>query len=195
MKPSSHKANRQVGNPRILLLDEATSALDSESELIVQDALDKLVMERKRTTIIIAHRLSTIRNADMIIVMQDGKVVEQGPHDELMLSEFGHYRNLVQKQEGRSGSGGPSRSNSENELPKLEQMPSMISERSLVGTPEFEFKEVAFAYPARPKKRILHGFNLAIDRGETVALVGSSGGGEHCDQKHEPNKFPQLTSS
>ena len=63
-------------NPRILLLDEATSALDAESERLVQDALDRVMMDR--TTIIVAHRLTTIRNADMIAVVQHGEIVESG---------------------------------------------------------------------------------------------------------------------
>jgi ATP-binding cassette subfamily B (MDR/TAP) protein 1 len=82
-------------NPKILLLDEATSALDTESESLVQDALDKLM--KGRTTIIIAHRLSTVRNADAIVVMKKGKVVEIGTHDELM-DLNGLYTNLVNKQ-------------------------------------------------------------------------------------------------
>jgi ATP-binding cassette, subfamily B (MDR/TAP), member 1 len=63
-------------NPKILLLDEATSALDAESEHIVQEALDKIIL--KRTTIVVAHRLTTIRNADTIAVVQQGKIVERG---------------------------------------------------------------------------------------------------------------------
>ena len=74
---------------------EATSALDTESERVVQAALDKLVAMRKRTTLIIAHRLSTIRNADLIVVLNKGKVVEQGKHNELMKIEGGQYRTLV----------------------------------------------------------------------------------------------------
>jgi len=75
-------ARAVLKDPRVLLLDEATSALDAESERIVQDALNKLMVGR--TSIVIAHRLTTIRNADSIAVVQSGVVLEQGTHDELM---------------------------------------------------------------------------------------------------------------
>ena len=81
-------------DPNIVLLDEATSALDSESEKIVQEALDKVVALKKRTTIIIAHRLSTIRKADKICVVSGGKIAEQGTHAELMALN-GIYKSLV----------------------------------------------------------------------------------------------------
>lgn len=82
-------------NPPILILDEATSALDTESEHLVQEALDHLM--HGRTTLVIAHRLSTIKNADLICVMQDGRIVEQGTHDALM-SRDSHYKHLVDMQ-------------------------------------------------------------------------------------------------
>lgn len=82
-------------NPPILILDEATSALDTESERLVQEALDHLM--KNRTTIVIAHRLSTIKNADMICVMHEGKIVERGTHDELMALNH-YYKRLVDMQ-------------------------------------------------------------------------------------------------
>lgn len=82
-------------NPAILILDEATSALDTESERLVQDALEKLM--RSRTTIVIAHRLSTIRNADVICVMHEGRIVEQGHHEELLALD-GYYKKLCDMQ-------------------------------------------------------------------------------------------------
>ena len=84
-----------VKDPKILLLDEATSALDTQSERIVQDALDKA--SKNRTTIVIAHHLSTIRNATKIVVMNNGDIVEVGTHDELM-SKKGRYFKLVETQ-------------------------------------------------------------------------------------------------
>lgn len=82
-------------NPPILILDEATSALDSESEMLVQEALERLM--RNRTTLVIAHRLSTIRNADLICVLHEGRIVERGSHDRL-LALNGYYRRLVDMQ-------------------------------------------------------------------------------------------------
>lgn len=83
-------------NPPILLLDEATSALDTESEFLVQDALNKLM--KNRTSLVIAHRLSTIQNADLILVLDEGRIVEQGTHFELLVKE-GHYSKLIDKQQ------------------------------------------------------------------------------------------------
>lgn len=85
-------ARAVLKNPPIMILDEATSALDTESERLVQDALEKMM--RNRTSIVIAHRLSTIQNANTIVVLQKGKIVEQGSHTELLAAN-GVYKNLV----------------------------------------------------------------------------------------------------
>ena len=89
-------ARAVLKNPKILILDEATSSLDSESERLVQDALEKLMVGR--TSIVIAHRLSTIRKADQILVLNGGHIVEQGTHEALISIDNGLYRNLSQLQ-------------------------------------------------------------------------------------------------
>jgi ABC-type multidrug transport system fused ATPase/permease subunit len=91
----------------VLLLDEATSALDAESEHLVQQAIDSMLDKGRvardgeggpMTVLIIAHRLSTVRNADKIVVIHEGKVVEEGTHNELLQHEDGFYLNLIKRQ-------------------------------------------------------------------------------------------------
>ncbi|XP_005856453.2 PREDICTED: ATP-binding cassette sub-family B member 10, mitochondrial [Myotis brandtii] len=89
-------ARALLKNPKILLLDEATSALDAENEYLVQEALDRLM--EGRTVLIIAHRLSTIKNANMVAVLDRGKIIECGNHDELLAKPDGIYRKLMNKQ-------------------------------------------------------------------------------------------------
>jgi ABC-type multidrug transport system fused ATPase/permease subunit len=91
-------ARAVLKNPAILILDEATSSLDSESEQLVQDALDKLMIGR--TSIVIAHRLSTIKDADKIVVLHQGEIVEEGTHQELVNLENGFYVKLSKMQIG-----------------------------------------------------------------------------------------------
>lgn len=88
-------ARAVIGNPPILLLDEATSALDTKSEKIVQEALKNLM--QNRTSIVIAHRLSTIKEADHIIVLDGGKIIEQGKHEELIANNK-LYKKLIEMQ-------------------------------------------------------------------------------------------------
>jgi len=102
-------ARALVRNPPVLLLDEATSALDAASEQVVQEALDKLLIAKRRTTIVVAHRLATVRNADQICVIEHGVIVEKGTHDELLMKRDGQYTQLVGMQ---ALSGSPPRSGS-----------------------------------------------------------------------------------
>ena len=84
-----------LADPEILILDEATSSVDTRTEVLIQKAMDNLM--ENRTSFIIAHRLSTIRNADLILVMKDGDIIEQGTHEEL-LAQDGFYTNLYNSQ-------------------------------------------------------------------------------------------------
>ena len=143
----------------------------------MQDALDNVLSHRNLTTVIIAHRLSTIRNADIIAVIVKGKIVETGTHEELMAAETGYYRNLVEKQEGGGdkSSLSSSRNTSSSSLAQMDEEGNPVDAgllSSASGVPHLQFKDVTFAYPTRPKKKIFDGFNLSINKGETVALVG-----------------------
>ncbi|KAK1437203.1 hypothetical protein QVD17_02991 [Tagetes erecta] len=111
-------------DPRILLLDEATSALDAESERVVQEALDRIMVNR--TTVIVAHRLSTVRNADMIAVIHRGKIVEKGLHSELVKDPEGAYSQLIQLQEINSDS---DNSDDQNKTKTAKELKSLSSKK------------------------------------------------------------------
>jgi ABC-type multidrug transport system fused ATPase/permease subunit len=195
-----------AGNPKMLLLDEATSALDSQSELIVQEALEKIISNKqnKRTTIIIAHRLSTIRNADTIAVVMGGKIVETGTHDELMSQNDTYYKKLVDTQnkamaEGTGTNNGSSMmKRNSSSISTSSSGPSSSLLKNFNGPSESQlgfdkvpikfhlsgaqplivFRNVSFSYPTRPNKLILDRFKLKIYKGETIGLCGISGGGK-----------------
>jgi len=178
-------ARALVKKPKILLLDEATSALDSDSESVVQEALDRLLQEGTMTTIVIAHRLSTIRNADLIAVVDKGIIVEQGPHDELM-AKHGHYWLLVDAQTAKkseseesnaslSSNPNSSHGNIGDDVHYTEEHIGLDSSDTGVLV---RFRNVHFSYPSRPDNKVFRGLNLTVMEGETLALVGPSGHGK-----------------
>lgn len=111
-------ARMLLRRPRVLLLDEATSALDTESEALVQSALDRLIQEGGRTIVLVAHRLSTVRNADLIGVIDKGHIVEQGTHDELV-NKKGVYEKLVRRQLNRAANVLPEEASYNTEIDAL----------------------------------------------------------------------------
>ncbi|VVB03571.1 unnamed protein product [Arabis nemorensis] len=115
-------------DPRILLLDEATSALDAESERVVQEALDRIMVNR--TTIVVAHRLSTVRNADMIAVIHQGKIVEKGSHTELLKDPEGAYSQLIRLQEEKNSDENPS---DERKMSSIESFKQSSLRKSSLG--------------------------------------------------------------
>ena len=156
-------------------MDEATAALDSESERIVQRALESLLETKNRTTIVIAHRLSTIKNADMIAVVDKGRVVETGTHDSLMAKSTSQYRHLVEAQTQTNRR--PSEAIAQQSIQKR-QSSFVAANGNNIDAPQIRFRNVHFAYPSRPENPIFTGLNLSVRQGETLALVGTSGGGK-----------------
>ncbi|KAK2403366.1 ABC transporter B family member [Trifolium repens] len=140
-------------NPRILLLDEATSALDAESERVVQEALDRIMVNR--TTVVVAHRLSTVRNADMIAVIHRGKMVEKGTHSELLKDPEGAYSQLVRLQEVNKESEENTDHNSKRELSaesfrqssQRKSLQRSISKGSSIGNSSRHSFSVSFGLP------------------------------------------------
>ena len=166
-------ARALLKNPAILLLDESTSALDTESERLVQDALDSVVAERKHTTIVVAHRLSTIRNADVIFVLNHGTIVEVGTHTELT-ERHGLYRDLVEAQnaspdERRRTSTSERRRSSLASAANFDMNELEGFEKEI---PTLQFKDVHFHYPSRPDNEVFCGLNFSVYEGETLAIVG-----------------------
>jgi ATP-binding cassette subfamily B (MDR/TAP) protein 1 len=160
----------------------AHSALDSESEAIVQEALDLIMSQGNVTVVVIAHRLSTIRNADMIAVVKKGRVAETGTHDELLARE-GAYFDLVEAQKGKLGSRSGStdspsvsRTSSEVDLERMDY--SSDNDRSIdvekAGiNAAIGISNVRFSYPSRPNNQIFRGLGFEVYVGETVAIVGT----------------------
>ena len=166
-----------IKQPKILLLDEATSALDSESEGIVQAALDRLLQASERTTIVIAHKLSTVKHADMICVVHEGKVAETGTHEQLM-ARNGHYFALAEAQkQGKK----KDRNETESNILVASESPETALSSIVAGKEDdvlVQFRDVDFCYPSRPENKIFRRLNLTIFRGETLAVVGPSGHGK-----------------
>jgi len=164
-------ARTLITKPKIILLDEATSALDSESEATVQEALDVIMKEGHATVVVIAHRLSTIRNADIIAVVDKGRVFETGTH-ETLLEKKGKYYDLVEAQKGKlDSSGSLSRSTSEVSLENLD-------EEIKKATGVVAVNNVAFSYPSRPNNKIFRDLIVGAEEGQTLAFVGPSGQGK-----------------
>ena len=159
-------------SPKILLLDEATSALDTESERIVQEALD--LASTSRTAIVVAHRLSTIRSADMIAVMQSGEVKELGSHDELSAIENGLYTSLTRLQQTRdlddeaheisriaSTSVAAGQSNRDNNMSRELSLASRSGPGRLMGDAgNDDSMEKSSSMPPVPSFRRLHTINM-----------------------------------
>jgi len=185
-------ARTLIMDPKIILLDEATSALDSESEAIVQEALDVIMSQDNATVIVIAHRLSTIKNADMIAVVDQGRVVETGTHNSLLAAK-GKYFDLVEAQSAKKSkrssgffSGDRADAKTDSETDFSSDISRESSEADLTDLAALQggksgvvsCKDVHFAYPSRPDSIIFRGLGLEVEERETVAIVGPSGHGK-----------------
>ncbi|XP_019418665.1 PREDICTED: ABC transporter B family member 11-like [Lupinus angustifolius] len=160
-------------DPRILLLDEATSALDAESERVVQEALDRIMVNR--TTVVVAHRLSTVRNADMIAVIQSGKMVEKGTHIELLKNPGGAYSQLIRLQEERNESG-----ESADHQNKRELSSGSLKHSSRPGSLRRSGSSVGNSSS--------HSFSAPFSLPTGVNIPGPES--EHSETKEKPGKVP-----
>ncbi|XP_050216612.1 putative multidrug resistance protein [Mercurialis annua] len=168
-------ARAVIRDPKILLLDEATSALDTQSERLVQEAIDQA--SKGRTTITIAHRLSTIRTANVIVVLQEGRVIESGSHQELMQindGQGGEYNRMVQLQQMAAENEAPNDFSYNNDDPrkfnKMNVAPSPISIRSTAkSTPGFHPFSPAFSFGTP------YSYSVAYDPDDDSADYGLKG--------------------
>ena len=209
-----------VKKRKLLLLDEFSSALDSESEMIIQESLNKVLDNSSMTTLIVAHRLSTVQNANCILVLCDGRVVEAGKHESLLARKSLYYTLVQAQSQGRRTQEGSSfssfagmfdrkqpsswppnlqnRSRIKTSVKREVASTSSKVKKSLSGhvnscignsqnsgdseevaeTAKIQFRNVHFHYPTRPDNEIIRGLDLTVRKGETLALVGESGGGK-----------------
>lgn len=170
-------ARALIMKPSIILLDEATSALDSESEVVVQQALDDFMLKSagKQTVVVIAHRLSTIKNADKIAVIAGGMVREFGKHSEL-LTQKGLYYDLVEAQKNKRSAKSKQRDSVVDT--KRKSIVDLASNTAFANDDLINFHHVEFKYPSRPDQPIFRGLEMSVKEGETVAIVGPSGQGK-----------------
>ncbi len=213
-----------VKKRKLLLLDEFSSALGSESEMIIQESLNKVLNNSSTTTLIVAHRLSTVQNANCILVLCDGRVVEAGKHEHLLARKSLYYTLVQAQSQGRQmqerssfasfvgkidrklpSSGPPNlqirsglntsvkgkvasskvkEAMTEHDHSCIENSQNSGDVREVAETAKIQFRNVHFHYPTRPDNEIIRGLNLTVRKGETLALVGESGGGKVSSQRN-----------
>ncbi|KAL9256975.1 ABC transporter B family member 11-like protein [Drosera capensis] len=160
-------------DPRILLLDEATSALDAESESIVQEALDRVMVNR--TTVVVAHRLRTVRDADMIAVIYRGKVVEKGTHTTLTENPEGAYSQLIRLQEMRS--------ETEDQAPEAEEFTRLSSHRAS------SLRSLSHDSSGR-RNSMKHSFSLSFRKSKDPSSVMAT---DEVDTLSPAEKLPEVS--